>query len=464
MFSAPFGLCVFVFALAPNQIGHQDVAALIARQPVVAAHWRQHIRASAFGTIHAATFSFSRPVGTAVPEPLSYRLASLDPRMIRLGPWNLGPGIDDPLLSFPMVDRRAKGDRQPVLHPPQRALEAAKPPDEPAAAASLPAEPVAATAESEPVESVAADTEAVEHERPTVVTSEDEPGAPVKSEAIPEASEDAENRGVDIPDPVDVVVAETDDSTAAEPVEPLLEMARLYFGNEPLGDAPGAIEKWAPGEEPSIIAPAAPSDPDIKQSALDPKQIPAGTEGGESIAPKGEVTGEGKRPITPAERLKLEGQLRVKAEKCLADAIYFEARGEAIRGQIAVAQVVMNRVFSGFYPRSVCGAVYQNAHRRLACQFTFACDGIPNTITEPHAWSRATRIARDVLDGKYWLPEVNRATHYHAYWVRPSWVREMKRLYKFGVHTFYRPRKWGDGADAPAWGTAAATNEAIAKL
>ena len=240
-------------------------------------------------------------------------------------------------------------------------------------------------------------------------------------------------------------------------------MARLYFGNEPFGDGPGVIEKWAPGEEPTIITPAAPADPDIKLSALDPKQA-VEDKGGESIAPKGEVTGEGKRPMSPAERLNLEGKDRVKAEKCLADAVYFESRGEPVRGQIAVAQVVMNRVFSGYYPRSVCGTVYQNKHRRLACQFTFACDGIPDVVTEPNAWVRATRIARDVLDGKYWLPEVDRATHYHAYWVRPSWVREMKRLYKFGVHTFYRPRAWGDGSDSPSWGSAAATNEAIAKL
>jgi spore germination cell wall hydrolase CwlJ-like protein len=463
LFSAPFGLCIFVFALAPNQIGHQDVAALIARQPVVTAHWRQHIRASAFGTVHAATFSFSRPIGTAVPQPLSYRLASLDPRMIALGPWNLRPGLDDPPLPFPKVDRSAKGDRQPVLHPP-REPETAKTPEEAPAVAAIASEPVAAPAEAEPVESVAADTAAAGNAQPNAATPEDEPGAAVEVEAIPEASEAAENPGEDIPDPVDTVVAEADDITSAEPVEPMMEMARLYFGNEPLGDAPSAIEKWAPGEEPTIIAPAAPADPDIKQSALNPSPRPAESKGGESIAPKGEVTGEGKRPITPAERLQLEGKARIKAEKCLADAVYFEARGEAIRGQIAVAQVVMNRVFSGYYPRSVCGAVYQNAHRRLACQFTFACDGIPDTITEPHAWSRATRIAREVLDGKYWLPEVNRATHYHAYWVRPYWVREMKRLYKFGVHTFYRPRKWGDGEDAPSWGTAAATSEAIAKL
>src|SRR5690606_17407057 len=87
-------------------------------------------------------------------------------------------------------------------------------------------------------------------------------------------------------------------------------------------------------------------------------------------------------PPTPAERLKLDTKTRAKAEKCLAEAVYFEARSEPYRGQIAVAQVVMNRVFSPFYPNEVCGVVYQNAHRRLACQFTFACDGIPERITD----------------------------------------------------------------------------------
>src|SRR5262249_45834810 len=86
----------------------------------------------------------------------------------------------------------------------------------------------------------------------------------------------------------------------------------------------------------------------------------AGEAGGETIAGKGEVTGEGHHPQSPAERLGLEGEARAKAEKCLTNAIYFEARGEPVRGQIAVAQVVMNRVFSGYYPDSVCGVVYQN--------------------------------------------------------------------------------------------------------
>ena len=176
------------------------------------------------------------------------------------------------------------------------------------------------------------------------------------------------------------------------------------------------------------------------------------------------MTGEGRHPKSPAERLGLSGKTRVKAEKCLADAVYFEARGETARGQIAVAQVVMNRVFSGYYPDSVCGVVYQNAHRHLACQFTFACDGIPDRVNEADAWERAKRIARDTLDGKYWLADVGKATHYHAYWVHPWWVRTMRKLDKIGVHTFYRPRKWGDGSDTPIWGDPAATKEAAKKL
>ena len=123
----------------------------------------------------------------------------------------------------------------------------------------------------------------------------------------------------------------------------------------------------------------------------------------------------------------------------------------------------MNRVFSPFYPNDVCGVVYQNSNRHLACQFTFACDGIPDVVTEPDAWVRAKRIARDMLDGKLWMPEVAKATHYHAYWVHPDWVNEMKKIYKLGVHTFYRPLNWGDGSDEPTWGDAKVTQAEVAK-
>jgi spore germination cell wall hydrolase CwlJ-like protein len=188
------------------------------------------------------------------------------------------------------------------------------------------------------------------------------------------------------------------------------------------------------------------------------------TTGGETIASKGQVTGEGRGPMSPAERLRLDDKGRTKAEKCLAEGIYFEARGEPVRGQIAVAQVILNRAFSGFYPNTVCGVVYQNAHRHLRCQFTFACDGIPDRVREPDAMERAKKIATLALDGRLWLPEVGKATHYHAYWVRPGWVREMTRMHKLGVHTFYRPRKWGDGSDKPEWSDAETTAEATRRL
>jgi spore germination cell wall hydrolase CwlJ-like protein len=186
--------------------------------------------------------------------------------------------------------------------------------------------------------------------------------------------------------------------------------------------------------------------------------------GGQTVAAKGQVTGEQQRPMTPAELLGLDEDARTKSEKCLAEAVYFEARGEAVRGQMAVAQVILNRVFSGKYPDTVCGVVYQNAHRRLHCQFTFACDGIPDIVREPDMWERAKTIAAEMLDGKLWLPEVGKATHYHASWVRPGWVREMTKMRRLGVHTFYRPRAWGDGEEAPEWGDEASTIESTRRL
>jgi hypothetical protein len=156
-------------------------------------------------------------------------------------------------------------------------------------------------------------------------------------------------------------------------------------------------------------------------------------------------------PPSPIERLHLEGKSLARAERCLANAIYFEARDQPYKGQVAVAQVVLNRVFSDFYPNDVCGVVYQNASRHLACQFTFACDGKRKNIGERGAWARANRIAREALAGKLYEPAVGTATHYHAYYVRPNWVREMKKLARYGEHSFYRPIAWGSGADEPVW-------------
>lgn len=126
--------------------------------------------------------------------------------------------------------------------------------------------------------------------------------------------------------------------------------------------------------------------------------------------------------------------------RCLAIAIYFEARGESRQGQAAVAQVVLNRARSGTYPKSVCGVVYQNRHRRHACQFSFACDGIPDRIREPKAWATAKRIADEVASGRIRNADLATATHYHASYVSPGWGKRMKRLTRIGRHVFYHEK------------------------
>lgn len=127
-----------------------------------------------------------------------------------------------------------------------------------------------------------------------------------------------------------------------------------------------------------------------------------------------------------------------REKRCLAEAVYFESRSEPEAGQAAVAQVVLNRVQSGLYPSSVCGVVYQNRHRYKACQFSFACEGKSLRITESDAWERAVRIASEVMDGRTYLTEVGRSTHYHATYVKPRWARALTRMEMIGRHIFYR--------------------------
>jgi hypothetical protein len=410
--------------LLPNAIGFQDLGALLARQPAVAERAREHLIASPFGTIHAAMFSMPRPVGTAMPPPPIYALANFDPADIT-GSISREPlGDANAPLQFPTVNRKSKGDSM---------ISRARDP--------LPPLPPVVAAEPMPdVEASAAPKEGGRFE-------------PYSDYEFPEVSD----RAAATPD-VDLPYADIPPAnlTAIPSAAAGKDAGRLFFGTDPFAAQEQAIAPWAPGEAPVVLASRASGDSDIKESALGPPGLSDG-KAGETIAGKGVVTGVDQRPHSPAERLALTGVARAKAEKCLANAVYFEARGEPVRGQIAVAQVVMNRVFSPFYPNDVCGVVYQNAHRHLACQFTFACDGIPDIVTEPEAWERAKRISRDMLDGKLWMPEVAKSTHYHAYWVHPSWVGEMKKMFKLGVHTFYRPRNWGDGSDEPTWGDAKTT-------
>jgi len=433
---APFSFVLCLLAMAPSEIGYQDIASQLVHQPGVAQRWQEHLFSSPGSALRIASFNFVRPIGTDVPEAVSVTLASLGGRNPgvtgALGGNPLAPAVRPLQASdYPTVMRAAKGDRLPVTAP-----------------ASHSALPESRNAPADDAKGAAGDASASE---PLDQELQEALNAPRLPQYDAPKTDDA---GLD---DSALTALHATASHAVAPRDPFtVKTASLFFGSSALGDTGETLERWQPGEEPIVIMPG--GDPDLKQHvSLTPNANPSA--GGESIAPKGEVNRE-----SPAQRLHLDAKARAKGEKCLAAAIYGEARGEAVRGQIAVAQVVMNRVFSGFYPATICGVVYQNANRHNACQFTFACDDVKDAINEPDMWERAKRIAKATLDGKLWLPEVGKSTHYHAYWVRPSWVHEMKKMYHFGVHTFYRPKAWGDGKDAPSWGNAAQTAEISKEL
>jgi spore germination cell wall hydrolase CwlJ-like protein len=453
---ASFGIGLCIFALMPREIGYQDVASLLARQPGVAERWQKQVF-SAASSIQLATYSFARPIGTSTPQSATYRLASLDRGDIT-GAISRNPALQAPpryqASDFPRVDRSLKGDRLVTVTPAAAPAETAAPPAAPAAedpATSNSSVFGAKTVEA-PQAPAASPQAALDPELQEALRAPPLPQySPVQPQYDVSLSLEAH--------PLDDFKPQA--TPARDPFS--VKTSSLFFGNSSLGGSVGNIESWRPGEEPLIVLP----DPDMKVMASLPppsEDVATTTESGESVAPKGEVNADNQRTRSPAERLALDEKSRAKSEKCLAEAVYFESRGEAVRGQIAVAQVVMNRVFSGKYPDTVCGVVYQNKYRHLACQFTFACDNNPDVIREPDMWERARKISKAMLDGQIWLPEVGKSTHYHAYWVRPSWVAEMKKMYKFGVHTFYRPRNWGDGAEEPSWGTPAQTAAISAEL
>lgn len=123
--------------------------------------------------------------------------------------------------------------------------------------------------------------------------------------------------------------------------------------------------------------------------------------------------------------------------RCLTEAIYFEARGEPVAGQVAVAEVILNRVDSPRHPSSICKVVNQGTGRLHACQFSYTCDGIPERVTEQAAWEKAGKIARLLIDGAPRALTAD-ATHYHADYVNPHWAKVYPRTTKVGQHIFYK--------------------------
>jgi spore germination cell wall hydrolase CwlJ-like protein len=366
-----------------NPVAYQDLASLLVNQPGVAERARTFLLSNPLSSLRTATFSLPGRSRLAIPRlPLPDHFAIINaslPRASRAEPLDLGPAAPH----LPAVNRGSKRDR--LVPSPKETIHTLGP---------------------SRVDRGQIQTAGTE-------IADDAWLAVVESEPFGHNAEFAGILARDI-DPV-------------PPSGSVLRLTHLLFGKDEIELPRLSFEHVLPSPVERLRLAALPG------STIDDST---------SVATKGIVTGDDATPKSPAERLQLSGLNRAKAEKCLADAIYFESRGEVERGQIAVAQVVINRVFSGYYPEDICGTVYQNAHRHLACQFTFACEGKKLIVNDQVSWARATRISRDMLDGKLWLNDVGKATHYHANWVKPRWVSEMRTIQRIGVHTFYRPRKW----------------------
>ena len=122
---------------------------------------------------------------------------------------------------------------------------------------------------------------------------------------------------------------------------------------------------------------------------------------------------------------------------CLTEALYFEARGETVKGQFAVGEVILNRVSSPSFPDTICGVINQGTGRKFACQFTYTCDGRAEVIRELKAYEMVGKVAKMVMDG---MPRTltDGATFYHTKAVRPSWARVFERTASIGFHHFYK--------------------------
>src|SRR6266704_2832543 len=242
---ASFGLGLCVFALIPTEIGYQDIASLLARQPGVAERWQKRVF-SAASNIQVATYSFGRPLGTSVLKAPTYVLASLDNQGIDItasitrNPIVQAPPRYQP-SDFPRVDRTLKGDRL-VLIPPEPAA--------PAGAAPANEDPSTSNASVRCAKTAAA-----------IPAGKPAPLDPELAEALsapPLAQYDVS---------MSLEAQPLDDKAALDPEPPrdvfAVKTSSLFFGTSSIGAAE-AIERWQPGEEPIIVMPGGVADPDLK--------------------------------------------------------------------------------------------------------------------------------------------------------------------------------------------------------
>jgi spore germination cell wall hydrolase CwlJ-like protein len=215
-----------------------------------------------------------------------------------------------------------------------------------------------------------------------------------------------------------------------------IEIATAFYKKEPVPQQdnamPAMLASLVTSNKADVLATAyAPAAPDYsRQSPFD--SILTDTDEGRFVPQIGPKDHAWAASVLPP------GVFSAGEQQCLASGIYFEARGESVKGQAAVAQVILNRVRNPAYPKTICGVVYQNEDWRNRCQFSFACDSIKDRVNSQYHWRVARDVAMAVTAGRIWLPQVGSATHYHAVYVRPNWARTMEKVGRIGMHVFYR--------------------------
>lgn len=129
----------------------------------------------------------------------------------------------------------------------------------------------------------------------------------------------------------------------------------------------------------------------------------------------------------------------LKERRCLAEAMYYEARGEGTSGQKAIAEVIFHRMRAGGWPQTICGVVYEGASLKHACQFSFTCDGELTRPKSARAWAETKLLAAKIMVGAVALGDSTAdATSFHAVDVQPDWADQMQKTVQIGNHIFYR--------------------------
>lgn len=143
--------------------------------------------------------------------------------------------------------------------------------------------------------------------------------------------------------------------------------------------------------------------------------------------------------VPAATRFTIQGSAldKARAVDCLASAIHYEAGNEALEGQKAVAQVILNRVRHPAYPKTICGVVFQGQERSTGCQFSFTCDGAMARLPAPTSWERLRTLSQSMLGGTTY-PPIGWATHYHTDWVVPVWSAKLDKIRAEATHLFFR--------------------------